>query len=363
VDETGKQQCERPSAVREHLRRAATALAALGEDVARARGGESSSLPPRYGERLGALLGRRVEEIEGAVAVAMALVERNGVELREELRAQTESLTEQLESVAAMARAAAAAAAKARHPYAVEASLDEVHHRIDALTRELRIVSSERSTGAFPGGPYVGRLALTLGRRLATVEGSLAGASVRAERIADDVRGELAEVALAGERREKELARALGELADRLEQVERDRDAVAAQLLRGAESWASERAALQERVAELAARIVTGPMPDAPAVGDRDAWPSPRAFDQLRIAVEGLRMRLAYHEKEVAEIAGGRRVDERIDEMHHLLRRLENAEQSVREERDTVLEQLDRVASRMDHRLHQLEASSPGPDH
>jgi hypothetical protein len=74
-------------------------------------------------------------------------------------------------------------------------------------------------------------------------------------------------------------------------------------------------------------------------------------------------MRLAYHEKEVAEIAGGRGVDQRIDEMHHLLRRLENAEESVREERDTVLEQLERVASRMDHRLHQLETSSPAPEH
>jgi uncharacterized protein (DUF885 family) len=71
-------------------------------------------------------------------------------------------------------------------------------------------------------------------------------------------------------------------------------------------------------------------------------------------------MRLAYHEKEVAEIAGGRGVDQRIDEMHHLMRRLENAEESVREERDTVLEQLDRVASRMDYRLQQLETPAPG---
>jgi DNA-binding ferritin-like protein len=306
-----------------------------------------------YGERLGVLLGRRVEEVEGAVAVAMALVERNGVELREELRAQTESLTEQLESVAALARAAAAAAEEAHDPYTVHVSLDEVHQRIDALTRELRTVSRERPAGAAPGGPYVGRLALTLGRRLATVEGALELATARAERITNDVRGEVAEIAKTSERRETELV-------DRLEQVERDRDAMAAQLLRGAESWGSERAALQERVAELAARIVTGPVPDAPAAGDGEAWPSPRAFDQLRIAVEGLRMRLAYHEKEVAEIVGGRSVDQRIDEMHHLMRRLESAEESVREERDTVLEQLDRVASRMDYRLQQLEVPAPG---
>ena len=165
--------------------------------------------------------------------------------------------------------------------------------------------------------------------------------------------------------RQADLAEELQAVAERLQQVEPDRDAMAAQLLRGAERWATERAALQERVGELAARIVTGPVPDAPD-GNRDGWPTPRVFDQLRIAVEGLRMRLAYHEQEVAEIVGGRSVDERIDEMHHLMRRLENAEESVREERDTVLERLDRVASRMDHRLHQLhqlEASSPGPEH
>ena len=405
---TGKQPRQGSSAAREHLRRATAALAALREDLATALGG-SSTPPVRYGERLGELLGRRVEDVEGAVAVAMALAERTGVELREELRAQTEILTEQLESVGGMARAAARAAAKAHDPYAGEASFDEVHHRIDALTRELRSRSSEQPWRGLPA-PYGDRLALTLGRRLESVEGSLAVASAQAERIADDVRTELVraldelarrlehverygqhadlegltaawrtelralEVRVGdelatiqskqvGARDAEEIAATrLRALTERLEQIERDRDAIAAQLMRGAESWATERAALQERVGELAARIVTGPVPDASAGGERDGWPTPRAFDQLRIAVEGLRMRLAYHEKEVAEIVGGRGVDQRIDEMHHLLRRLENAEQSVREERDTVLEQLDRVAARMDHRLHQIEASSPGPE-
>lgn len=359
MDETGKQPRQRPSAARDHLRRAAAALAALREDLAAARGGESSAQSPLYGERLGTLLGRRVEEVEGAVAVAMALAERTGIELRDELYAQTGSLTAQLESVATMARDAAAAAARAHDPDAVEASLDEVHYRIDALTRELRVVASERPAGGWPT-PYAGRLALTLGRRLAIVEGSLAVAGAQAERVVGDVRGELAEAAVTAEGRQADLAEGLQALAERLQQVERDRDAMAAQLLRGAESWATERAALQERVGELAARIVTGPVPDAPAGGERDGWPTPRAFDQLRIAVEGLRMRLAYHEKEVAEIVGGRSVDERIDEMHHLMRRLENAEESVREERDTVLDQLERVASRMDYRLQQLEAPAPG---
>ena len=56
-----------------------------------------------------------------------------------------------------------------------------------------------------------------------------------------------------------ELSDNVFELAQRIEQIERDRDAVRAELARTATSWASERAALQERVSELAARIVTGP--------------------------------------------------------------------------------------------------------
>jgi hypothetical protein len=90
-----------------------------------------------------------------------------------------------------------------------------------------------------------------------------------------------------------------------------------------------------------------------------DAWPTARAFDQLRIAVEGLRMRLAYHEKTVAELAGGRDVDGRIDEMHQLLRGLESAEEKARSGRASVLEQFERIAARMDHRLHQLETAAP----
>ncbi len=72
-------------------------------------------------------------------------------------------------------------------------------------------------------------------------------------------------------------------------------------------------------------------------------------------------MRLAYHEKAVAELAEARGVDDRIDEMNQLLRRLEYAGQSVRGEHDTVVDQLERIASRMDSRLQQLETTTPSP--
>ena len=46
-----------------------------------------------------------------------------------------------------------------------------------------------------------------------------------------------------------------------------------------------------------------------------------------------------------------------IDEMHKLLRGLESAEQHVRSGRDHVLEQFERIAERMDRRIHQIEAT------
>jgi hypothetical protein len=109
-------------------------------------------------------------------------------------------------------------------------------------------------------------------------------------------------------------------------------------------------------VAELAARIVTGPLavPD-PGDGTASAWPTARAFDQLRINVEGLRMRLAYHEKAVAELAEGRDVDDRIDDMQRLLGQLETAGRRVRGESDTVVDQLASIAARMDMSLQRLE--------
>ncbi len=394
--------------------RIAAALAALrGES--RATTVDTDAAQSIYGERLALLLGRRVAEVEGAVAVAMELADRTGLELREELQ----GLAAELEAVAALAEAPPAEP-RAHDMYALEARFDEVHRRIDAVTRELRagVASLERRQGLLPA-PYSDGVALTLGKRIETVEGEVAVTSALAERIGFEVRDELADVAAAAERRRAALAAELAELTERLERledadghetlarlaavwraelraldvrlgdglsalraeitkggrsdpktdlvlqeliarihtVETDRDAITAQLVRAAEIWAAERVALQERVAELAARIVTGPTD----FREGDVWPSARAFDQLRISVEGLRMRLAYHEKEVAEVAGSRSTDQRLDEVRQLMGRVESAGRNVRDERDSVLEQLDRIASRMDTRMQQLEATSSDP--
>jgi hypothetical protein len=333
--------------------------------------------------RVGHVFARRLQEVEGSVAVAMALADRTGVELREELESVAESLAEQLEGVAAIARAAAMAAARAQESDTPDTRFDEVHQRIDAVIRELRAgeASLQRQRATLPA-PYGERVASTLGRRIEQVEGAVTVASDLAVRLETELKEGLDEVDAAGAERSARLAQrlvgfeervqrleadghlvesaehALHELVGRMEEIERDRDAITAELVRTGESWRAESVGLRERVAELAARIVTGPVPDRAGESD-DAWPTARAFDQLRIAVEGLRMRLAYHEKTVAELAGGRGVDERIDKMHELLRGLESAELQARSGRDGVLVQFERIAERMDRRLHQLEAATP----
>src|SRR4029077_7372728 len=55
---------------------------------------------------------------------------------------------------------------------------------------------------------------------------------------------------------------ALTELIHRMEEIERDRDAITAEVVRAGERWDADSVGLRERVPELAARIVTGPLPD-----------------------------------------------------------------------------------------------------
>jgi len=191
-----------------------------------------------------------------------------------------------------------------------------------------------------------------------------------------------------------ELVGNVDELAHRIEQIETDRDAVRAELARTATAWASERAALQERVSELAALIVTGPV-HSDSAGDPDvaSEQTPQELDRLRIGVEGLRMRLAYHEKTVSDLAGTKGVVQRLDELgarvdqlfaivmaqqsgtlapagegqtmptaqlaetSGILSRLDEADRLRARSRERMLEQMEKIASRMDWRLQRLEAA------
>ncbi len=183
-------------------------------------------------------------------------------------------------------------------------------------------------------------------------------------------------------------AQELVELATRVASMESDRDSVMGELSRATESWATERAALHERVAELAARIVTGPMDAGTATGvaSGELGDASQELDRLRIGLEGMRMRLAYHEKTVAEMGGGRltaRLDEltsRLDRLQQaiasgsvaagapgagdallgvdvdgLMQRVEHAERAAYDQRKDMLGHLEKIAAQMDWRLQRLE--------
>lgn len=365
------------SRVREELARATRALDELRDDLDAVAARASGPAPdPAHGARLARVRARRLEAIEGSVAVAMALAERTGDELRQELEEVAGGLVDRLDAVSRTARDAALA--RPHEQKRVDARFDDVHRRIDAITRELRAGVASLTRSSLPS-PYGERLGETIGRRLSQLEGEVAVWSEATDRARAEVREELGDLQADAHRRGKGVLRLLEELGARLdrlerraegpavtgpllarvEELERDRDAITSRLLQDAEAWVDERAALQERVAELAARIVTGPVarPSIAVDGeDEDAVPLSRDLDQLRIGVEGLRMRLAYHERTVAELAGGRGVDARVDEVRRLLARLEEAGSQAVGERDTVLGQIEQIAARMDLRLQKLEA-------
>ena len=180
----------------------------------------------------------------------------------------------------------------------------------------------------------------------------------------------------------------LADVAARVAAIEADRETVVEQLARATRTWSAERVALQERVAELAARIVTGPI-ERPEPGDSgEGHVASLELDRMRIGLEGIRMRLAYHEKHVSEIRA-KSIVERLDELGAqvahlqqavvsgegapiawtnsiplptvdyggLLNRVEQAERVARTGHDDLLQHLERLASRMDWRLQRLETT------
>ncbi len=284
-----------------------------------------------------------------------------------------------------------------------------------------RPTSQLRTSSGSLRPPHAGRPNETLEQRIERIEDALA-ASPRGDRLIGDLRGELAEVGAQAERRGARMMHMVGELEKRLERIEADvaalnlsgitaswrkdlqaleqrlrkelaeresppatteetyapiaslqaligrldeveraRDAVATELSDLRESATAGDVTLNQRLDELAAQIGAPPEVEPEADDGVPDWPSARAYVQLMVAVEGLQMRLAYHEKEVAELMGGRGVNDRIEELNDLLRRLETTEDVVRGERDSMLDQLDRLASRVDYRLNKLETIPTAP--
>ena len=380
---------------------------------------------------------RGSEEVE-ALAAAVVLRHAEVLEVTAEWEARRADLEGRMDDLAAFAASTAERGADetGRALTTLAARLERLEHDRRAVATDATYVESswaeERATleirldeiaasitAERTPAPDVGRLVDELAGRLARMEGereAVADLAALAETWTSELASLEARVdqglATLGEQDaaasgaeadapvDAELLDNVDELTHRIEQIETDRDAVRAELARTATSWATERASLQERVSELAARIVTGPMPTSSGESGELAEQTPQELDRLRIGVEGLRMRLAYHEKTVSDLAGSRGVAQRLDEMSArldqltaivmaqqsgvpgaapapavvgqplaqpqfaeasgILSRLDEADRLRTQSREKMLEQMEKIASRMDWRLQRLESAGVG---
>ena len=260
------------------------------------------------------------------------------------------------------------------------------------------LAASSQSDASF--GPDLETLAI----RLAALEDDRGSVVAEVARVADAVdaeraslRAQIAHLAAAFEQgtaaktepassNDDETRRVLRELTGRFDAGERDREAATAEIGRAAALWASERSSLESRLDEVATQLVRVESSTREA---RRAASSEDEVAQLRVLVDGLRLRLAASEQGLAAVAGasdvGTRLDElsrRVDsterlgpalvaspggeptagegrfrlELRALELRLEHAEDAARESREAVLVQLQRLASRIDWRLQRLES-------
>jgi chromosome segregation ATPase len=202
--------------------------------------------------------------------------------------------------------------------------------------------------------------------------------------------------------------RFLAELTSRLDAMEREGTVVAAEIARAETFWAAEIGSLETRLSEVAGAAADAvPMRDTEADDriaelarrleavelDREQMTGGSAEEaeelrDLRILINGVRMRLASSEKELAALGASGDVSARLDdlglrlaslertgasvpvatpvpgdgrfrvELRGLELRMEQLEVAARENRDAVLMQFERLASRLQWRLQQLELES-----
>jgi chromosome segregation ATPase len=303
-------------------------------------------------EEHGVRLDRLDREHEAATA-EIALVSQTLDHERTWLQAQLDGL--------------AAALAEASAPHAsddAERMLAELAGRIDNVEHDGAAVASE-----------IARTAAMWASELDSIE-------TRLEQVAA-VKTEAAAPARAD--RETELL--LIEVTGRLDAMERDRAVVRAEVARVTNTWVAERSSLEVRLEELATHLA-----EVESDARRASTDAPSSEDELaplRVAVDGLRMRLASNEQELATLVSARDVGVRLDEVARRLEslerapvviagsadggplpgdgrfrlelralelRMEHAEAAARENREAVLVQLERLAARIEWRFQRLEA-------
>ena len=290
----------------------------------------------------------RLERDDAATTAELAQVAAAFEAEREMLRAQLEGLTTAL---------ADATSANAGAVASTEALVGALTARVASVEEHGAAVASESARRAAEGAA-----------ELAAIEARLAQlATTPADE--SDVHGASGE--------------ALATLAERVAAMEHDRQALAAEIAHATSAMHEEHAALVGRLDEVLSRV-------ADVESDAGSAP-PATFEgevaQLRVALDGLRMRLASSEQELATLVGTRdtsRLDEltrRLEalerapvvisaagdgstlpgdgrfrlELRALELRMEHAEAAARENREAVLVQLERLAARIEWRFKRLE--------
>ena len=280
----------------------------------------------------------------------------------------------------------------ARVAASFEAEREALREQLDGLSAALADATSRSSDTT---DTRTEALVGTLAARLATVEAHGAAVASEIARTAavwaselEAIDARLVQVTTtsAGDAKDADAAgeRVLAELGERVAAMERDRQAVAGQITHATGTWQEERAALEERLDAIAshlANVESEPRSAIPTTSDVDVA-------QLRVAIDGLRMRLASSEQELATLARTRDTTTRLDELTRRLEslerapvviagaadgsslpgdgrfrlelralelRMEHAEAAARENREAVLVQLERLAARIEWRFQRLE--------
>jgi chromosome segregation ATPase len=294
-------------------------------------------------------LGARLQSLEEEGAAVGSEIAR----LSTALDAEHASLHAQIDGIAtSLAEASASAGADEGS----ELKLTELSNRLQSLEEDGAAVASE-----------VARTAALWASELEAIETRL-----------DRFTGTLGQGAT-GVRAETD--RFLAELPARLDTMERDRQAAATEIAQVSDAWQAERSSLESRLGEIASQLAEAESGGATAASEGDVA-------QLRIAVDGLRMRLASSEQELAVLVGTRDTGARLDELTRRLEslerapvvlagvadggplpgdgrfrlelralelRMEHAEAAARENREAVLVQLERLAARIEWRFKRLE--------
>jgi chromosome segregation ATPase len=301
-----------------------------------------------------------VERMTGELAARLQSLEQDGSAVASELARISTTLEDERESLRARFDGIAISLAEAG---AASASDESADRKLTELTDRLQNLEADGAAVA----SEIARTAALWASELEAIETRL-----------DRVTGTLGQGAT-GVRAETD--QLLAELPARLDTMERDRQAVATEIVRVADAWQMERSSLEARLGEITTRLAE--------VESGATAASEGEVAQLRATVEGLRVRLASSEKELAALVGTRDTGARLNELTRRLEslerapvvlagaadggplpgdgrfrlelralelRMEHAEAAARENREAVLVQLERLAARIDWRFQRLEA-------